>query len=46
VPLSLSHSLHSIRGEMQAGVSHDNERVLEEINLYLCPVTFQDILYC
>jgi len=36
VCLYISHlhpMLHSIRGEMQAGVRHGNEKVLEENNL-------------
>ena len=37
--------MHSISGEMQAGLKHGNEKVLEEINLYLCPVMLQDIVY-
>jgi len=31
VSLSPSHSLHCVRGEMQAGVIHDNEKGLEKI---------------
>jgi len=46
VPFSRSPSLNCIRGEMPAGVKHDNETLLEKNNLYPCPVTFLDRLYC
>ena len=41
--LSSSPSLHSIRDEMQAGVKHDKEKVLEKNTIYLSTVMFQDI---
>jgi len=28
-----------MRGEIQAGVRYDNEKVLEKNTLYLCPIT-------
>jgi hypothetical protein len=46
MPLSFSPSLKSNKGKMQEVVRYDNEKVREEYNLYLCPVTFQDIFYC
>ena len=41
MPLSPSPSLHSIRGEMQAGFKHVNEKVLKKIICIIVQLSFK-----